>query len=52
MDDYTEPVCCETPMVRHDDRDPYGQEYYYYICLQCGACTEETWTDEESGDYE
>ena len=46
MDDYTEPVCCETPMFRRDE-----QEYYYYVCPQCGACTEETWTDEEPSDY-
>jgi hypothetical protein len=44
MDD--DPVCCETPMIRHDDRDPYGQAYYYYVCLQCGTCTEEEWTED------
>lgn len=45
MDD--EPVCCETPMIRHDDYDPYEQAYYYYVCLQCGHCTEEIWTEGE-----
>lgn len=48
-DDYTEPVCCETPMERHDDRDPYGQAYYYYICFQCGYETDAYWADEGPG---
>lgn len=40
-------VCCETPMIRHDDVDPLNQAYYYYVCLQCGACTDEEWVDDE-----
>jgi hypothetical protein len=36
-------VCCETPMLRIDDIDPYSRPYYYYRCLQCGACTDEEW---------
>lgn len=45
MDDLV--VCCETPMIRLDDVDYFGQAYYYYRCLQCGACTDEAWSEEE-----
>jgi hypothetical protein len=38
-------VCCGAPMLRHDDTDSYGQAYYYYLCLQCGACTDEEWEE-------
>ena len=48
MSDHAETVCCEMPMFR---RDSYDQEYYYYVCPQCGTCTAEIRTDEELYDH-
>jgi hypothetical protein len=51
-DDYTEPVCCETPMLCVEDRDADGRLYVYYVCLQCRSETDEVTMADERSWYE
>jgi hypothetical protein len=39
MNDHAEPVCCEMPMIRHDEIDVYGGCWHWYECPQCGSAT-------------
>jgi rubrerythrin len=44
MDDLV--VCCETPMVRHDEFNEAGVPISYYTCRQCGYTSEPAETSE------